>query len=294
MSGSAPHRRWFENTAAFDAVLPTQGPTVSRTVSDLQAFKDAVEGVFNESIVGPVALKEAPQIRSTLKELRKAEFGRKQFANKFLAYKFGILPVLSDLEALVSQIPAMRNHISQVNNSLGGGYRAIVPAGTVSGKFSYKVPTIYNTSETRTVQWGGKAKFWVTGRVARRYSRGDVIRAYLDFAGATFASSAWDMIPYSFVVDYVINVGGFINYLTPRFQQPVISVTDAGSSVKANVSYPCYKVDTRTNEVVNTGSMEIDYFSRSPGVPSLSSIIEDKILSLSRLSTSTALLLQRL
>lgn len=292
LSGNAPNRV-FQSVTLFGQPYHAVGMVVTTSVSEAQAYRDMVNGAFNEQVLAPVFFKELPELKSTFNELRKAEFGVKSFANKFLAFKFGILPFIGDLSNMYSMHKNIQNHIKVVNEA-GRGQKFVqhCKVGSISGHDSILVPTSSNTSVVNTSQWLGSVRGYLKGFYSRRYTRGDEINAYLDTFGANLLACGWEAIPYSFVVDWFLQIGDYINYLVPKHQEPMVTVLDSGTLVKASISLPLVWWDDYTNSPVNFGARNTKYFLRTPSAPVPSSILGSG-LTLSRLSTAAAMIIQK-
>lgn len=293
LSGTKPNRV-FQSVTLFDVPYHASGMVITTSVSGATAYRDMIMGAFNDSVLAPVFFKELPEVKSTFTELRSAGFGRKSFANKFLAFKFGVLPFIGDLVKMYELSGKITEHINTVNNSKRDKpFKQSTPCGSVSGSASVNVPTSSTSSTAVSVAWKGSQKGYLKGIYSRRYDRGDEINMYLDAFGANLLACGWEAIPYSFVVDWFFSIGDYINYLTPKNQVPCVTVLDSGVCTRASISLPLVWWDDRSDVPVNYGARNTTYFMRSPNAPVPSSILGNG-LTLSRASTATALILQKL
>lgn len=111
-------------------------------------------------------------------------------ANNYLGYKYGIMPTISDLKQIVKVFKSYRPFFDKLGN------------------------TIYNSSykaETTTDSNVFTLEQYIKVAVANEDSKLEQLMDDLDNHGfgLTF-ENAWDLVRYSFVIDWFIDVGGFL------------------------------------------------------------------------------------
>lgn len=268
-------------------------PTVTQSVSQSQASKMMVEGSLSGSVLAPVFLKELPEGKQTWNSLKEKGFGAKKFANKFLAYKFGILPFIGDLGKLRGFHGAIQKHVNFINRS----YRTIITRDTTCGSLSgferYLYPTSKSGYELKETHWEGSVKAKCRLLVVRQYQRQDIVNAYVDLYGGNILSNAWEMIPYSFVVDWFFSVGDVISQLQPKLQVPCCVPLDGCSVIKATLIRPSLVWDDLTNGAKLIGTSTTTYFRRTSGVGSLTPSFMGEGLTFSRALVAGALAIQK-
>lgn len=267
-------------------------PDVTVSISNQQAVQNAMNGVLSSGTLAPVFFSELPELKGTFNELRSAEFGRKKFANKFLAYKFGIAPFISDLKTLYDGHDLIKAHIKKVNSRQGVPQKIIVPSGSITGSYSYKVPSSSTGTSSRSEPWRGSRKTIVKLLYTRRLEQGDAIRAALDYYGAHILAIGWEKLPYSFVADWFFDFGGILDLLEPKWQVPCTRVLSSCNVTKASLSIPLVNWDTRADVAVNVGSKEIHYFQRDAAPVTFNSLLNSGF-NLNRASIGAALYLQK-
>lgn len=154
----------------------------------------------------PETLKYAVQllksIRKPLKALKKAHKAG-TYANAWLQYRYAIMPVVYSIQDTMSVInnsgfqflTARRKKVIDVNDIL---------VGPEPSALANTVPSVFNTFEgTVTVTAVGKA----------RYDKGKLQRI-VDQIRFNPLVTTWELIPFSFVVDWFINVGDYLSALT--------------------------------------------------------------------------------
>ena len=126
--------------------------------------------------------------------------GKKQFADTWLEYKFGWAPLAQDI----------RNAIKALNEPFPG-FR-VVGRGTVKGDFKDHV--VAPGISVYDVFCDVKSSHKIFARL-RATNPNIALANSLGLLNPAFA--AWEVIPYSFVVDYFVNVGEWLNGFTDQY-----------------------------------------------------------------------------
>lgn len=207
----------------FDLSVPTFGDELLR-VRALQRFLSSYQdnitkfqgGVFLREIKETIGLivRPAKIVRSRLDQYyqraKKARAGfrnrvSKDLANEWLQYKFGVLPLLSDIEdgsKALADISANRRLQTRITGSAKNSWVTSRSAG--SGGINTTVMDYWEVSEY-SLQYKYYGSMWLdTG------SPTHIISA-LGFSPANWLPTAWELIPYSFIIDYFTNIGDLLN-----------------------------------------------------------------------------------
>lgn len=131
------------------------------------------------------------------------------------SWTWGVLPFISDVKALLRTIANLGTRLSAV-------------------KFEQKhlISLDYSTTSLR---WVGRATVYHSGVID--YSFADQALVLLDRIGLhADLSVAWDLIPFSFVVDYILPIGDFLDSLKQGGWVKVVSFTGI-RSIKLKASY---------------------------------------------------------
>lgn len=123
-------------------------------------------------------------------------------AGMWLQYTYGIKPLLGSIYGVADNLVDV--HINRIKH--------VRARGTVSGKFSRLALTDYNNG---TTVWNanGVTKSSCTIIASVENPRQDIAR----WASLNPASIAWELTPYSFVVDWFVDVGGYLRNLETGF-----------------------------------------------------------------------------
>lgn len=100
-------------------------------------------------------------------------------------------------------------------------------------------------------------------------------RAYLDTLGlAATPANVWAVIPWSFVIDWFVNVGEYLDRYTRDWIEPWILYCQACTSMKLEVTRVgeirhllSYYAGKRPPQIIEAGRMEYSHYTRSVGLP---------------------------
>jgi hypothetical protein len=234
--------------------------------------------------------------------LKPEDLTSKDLAGDFLNYQFGWRPFVGDLIAMWKAFRGLSKRLDYLEANAGklirrnSSYDIVdgidLPAweslyGPIGGVWGGD-PIRYYGSDlphvTQVARWVYKPRLHAT--LVYHYTLPRVseirrkIRGYLDAFGVRLDPSIiWNAIPLSFVVDWVLDVGGFLRRFTPNDLGMEVSVHDASYSLKyhmvsdTNVSSP-----TDTHGVLPAISSETvcqythRYYERVPWIPNLFSV----------------------
>lgn len=127
-------------------------------------------------------------------------------------------------------------------------------------------------------------------------------RAYLDTLGlAATPANIWAVIPWSFVIDWFVNVGEYLDRYSRDWIEPWIIYCQACTSMKLEVTRVSeirhllsYYGVRRSPQIIEAGRLEYSHYTRSVGLPSLAwtnrgTLDSDKIRLLASLVASRIL-----
>lgn len=177
-----------------------------------QAFADLRPDLTIGSI--PNFLAELDEIPGLVRLWRKNLGLVKNVAGGFLNYKFGWKPLMGEIETTIKALIATRREIANFEKACNVLFHRskgmLNETQSISGADTY-------SAETQT-KWKATLKQSCVAHIVYRplpvYAVGELdrrIRGYLDALGFELNPSIiWDALPFTFVVDWFFNVGGFL------------------------------------------------------------------------------------
>jgi hypothetical protein len=143
------------------------------------------------------------------------------------------------------------------------------------------------------------------GRVREDINEASRWRAYTEYFGLNkVVGTAWELIPFSFVVDWVTNAQERLNDLT-RIRlgdSPFYNLTGIGSSIKQVLQHQLcitpgvdtvYGMTLDSESPIPVLSVETSKYTRIPGLPDTSGVVDISTLGLFHGVTGVELLLQK-
>jgi hypothetical protein len=278
---------------------------LSNSVSHLRSSKSIIAAsdrsaklLSDRSIVGRLAsIQNENAIRSVFKE----------GINLHLAYKFGVVPAIDDIKHMLSAHSEVEKRLMFLNKNRGR-YAPIrasrkIPASFTPGESHSDG---YLSFEPRLKKAYTKAVIFGMGKVRDDIHEASRWRAYTEYFGLNkVIGLGWELIPFSFVVDWFTNSQEVVNKLTriPLGESPFMNIACVGHSIK-NVSlydYMCnpgMDIDegmniTDPSSPFRIFSYSISDYHRIPGFPSTSFFDNPSNLGLFRGISGGELLIQK-
>lgn len=183
------------------------------------------------------------EARTSVRKLRQmtaSDYARKAASN-YLNLSFNILPLISDTQKLYSALSRSRKRISDLINRAGGTqtkhfryvWSEFVDENSekpVGGFWNWQNQdqTMQATHASRQVFYDPTI-FHAQLRYNYNYTEGQVANAqlygHLDALGVNFNPAIiWNAIPFSFVVDWVLGVGQYLDSLKMENMKPTINI----------------------------------------------------------------------
>lgn len=210
------------------------------------------------------ALKKRVPRRATRRRKRKA------ISDTWLEFAYGWNPLISDLDSAIKAFYASdmvrpifqmcRGHGSQKISNIGGFIDSAI------GGMATKPWMWYNVVEERSVKHYG---------ILRSDGRGVSNFHKYGFRPAEFIPTLWELIPYSFLVDYFTNIGDIVSSWSYRFIEPAwcartiferLSLESFQSGVDMPPTVPGIQTVTRFGNPGSTSASKTR-FSRVANVP---------------------------
>jgi len=152
--------------------------------------------------------------------LKRARKARKRYggriANKVLAglwleYALGWAPLLGSIESAINAYSSFQAAVETYRAYGKGTLDLGGPAETVTG---FVAPNYFHTIDTTTTSYRGSVVYKGVSKNSISGVKEDVAARVAQLSGfrlAEFIPTVWELIPYSFVVDYFTNIGDILN-----------------------------------------------------------------------------------
>jgi len=198
----------------FKESVGTVGHVVKQIKSLMQAKKLVVERIFKGITI-------SRNLDAKNFQIPKWKRGRLagNLANEWLQLQYGLLPLLSDAnsalqaaaEISVQPLRQSAYHYSG-RHSVDSAMSSFVQ-GPVSGAADFKCNTTIVTHRTDVVKVGARIRAECVNDMLKYLSSAS---HQLGFGIQDIAPAVWELLPYSFLIDYFVNVGDFFNALAFR------------------------------------------------------------------------------
>lgn len=176
---------------------------------DVMGFVDLVEMRKTLKMLRGDIFELASLLRDARLRFKRNKEGHADWASymssKWLEYRYGWTPLLGSINGLVSAL--QREQVLLRQTARG---KASVPDQSVTSSSSGVV-----TSNANSVQNITRSKTWSV-RAGVLYQHSIRLENSLGFAPHDIPSSTWELVPFSFVADWFVNVGDWIRAVTPK------------------------------------------------------------------------------
>jgi hypothetical protein len=311
-AGDYLNHDWFAIMSSFNESCDQfihSSTLIGESIIENAIFVDAFKLVINPTS----AIKTLIKLGQRFKRHRKMNLGQmsqklmKGSANANLFYQFGIKPAISDIRDAFHAHERVSQRL-KILRSNAGRYIPIRVKDELFSSHSNELPA---TDDTLDFQWTMRHKRSIAhagawGRVRSDLQFSDTWSAYLQYFGINkMVGLVWELIPFSFVVDWFTNTQERINYYTrDRTGGPFEDICNVYSSVKQEELLELNLVPGRFPAMANTyitvpsSHMPIverlsTYYTRIPSIPDTSGVFDFSALGLFHALTSGSLIIQR-
>lgn len=231
--------------------------------------------------------------------------------NADLSYKFGVKPAISDIVGALNAHRKVNERLAYLS-SHRGQYVPIRVRKRLTADFSsnpHPAPTGYMQIYERLEDAYTLASIFAQGRVREDITIGSQWVSYAEYFGLNkIVGLAWELIPFTFVVDWFTNAQERINQMTRiRLSEgPFVNIGAIGSSLKTVsevslnlqggiITSGAHAGYTMTNPVgpVILAKCERSQYARYPFIPDTSGVLDLSTLGSFHAITGGELLLQR-
>lgn len=303
---------WFALTASFDEACSQfihSSTLIGESIIQNSIFVDAFKLVLNPTN----AIRSFIKLGSRFKRNRKMNLGQmskklmKGSANANLFYQFGVKPAIDDIKDVFLAHKRVSERLRLLRSNAG----RYVPIRVKDEIFSSHSNELLEADDTLQFEWTMRHKRSIAhiggwGRVRSDLQFTDTWSAYLQYFGINkIAGLAWELIPFSFVVDWFTNAQERINYYTrDRTGGPFEELCNIWSSVKQESLTELNLLPGRVPSLANTFIVDpssprailervVSQYTRNPFIPETSGVLDFSALGLFHAITSGSLILQQ-
>lgn len=241
------------------------------------------------------SLKSGDIMRRWLRQ-RKNDVSIKDVSDDFLNYKFGWAPFIGDLLAMLKALRGLNKRLDYLVNNTHRKLKRFASVDLPHADFPTWAPgsvsmnaafgrAVSGTSDvcvyTRSARWVYKPRYTMSLTYSYTLPRvSEVrrkIRAYLDAFGVRMDPSiVWNAIPFSFVIDWVVDVGNWLRQFSPNDLGMEIAILDASHSLKwhyvSDIAARIPRFPSDTNPIIRElVTRERRHYVRGPWIPTLAS-----------------------
>lgn len=289
--------RWHE---ACNSLMPSAS-LVGESMVEHAIFIDAFKALINPSRAVKAFLEFALKFRH--KKLFKSKMGvvTRTLADSYLGYNFGIRPAIEEIKNIFEAHQRVKKHLLFLRENRGG-YVPVRVGSIIPSEFTNTYPGTNSILKHLTAK-ETIARISALAKVRTDLDFAEDWKAYVQYFGLhKFIGLAWELIPFSFVLDWVTNAGDYISrYTTPHFASPYYNMRNLCHSLKQRTRWK-YVVPAGYNFTEGRGTVSSDTevlsgetvsYSRSRGLPSTAGKVDFSLLGTFHGITGSALLFQK-
>jgi hypothetical protein len=289
--------RWHESC---NSLMPSAS-LLGESMVEHAIFVDAFKAILNPSRAVRSLLEFALKFRRKKAFRQRVGVMLRTSADSYLGYNFGIKPALQELELIFNAHKLVQKRLNFLRENRGG----YVPV-RVGTKIPSEFTNTYPGTSTILKHLDAKETIAVISALAKVRTDLDFAsdwKAYVQYFGLhKFIGLAWELVPFSFVVDWVTNAGDYISrYTTPHFASPYYNMRNLCHSVKQRSIWKLivpsgYSFNEGWGTVNSDHTVlrgETSTYSRARGLPSTAGKVDFSLLGTFHGITSSALLFQK-
>lgn len=242
-------------------------------------------------------LKEFFKVRKHTASNKETKRDLKSASSMYLGYNFGVVPLVGDLITIYQRLKGLSDHIAWLRKTSGKmtkvEFRTGLPLGTWDPNLPYYPPSTSEGNYRKITEHRAGFKAWaILTYDVSALSDIDLRTKTLmrSFGLNNPAAILWEAVPYSFVVDWVSNVGDLISRLEVPIKLPVV-FHDCGFGAWEESTFEEWCVYGGSHAKVRT--VRTRGYSRRPGLPISISKLSLETPTAKQLSLGLALLGQK-
>lgn len=218
-------RKWLSSTVSYyysqyvqSGTPGVTNPSCASLLSDSEISSASIEAMtralsergrgsnsnlYETLAEGRKALALLPSIFQNIRKILSKRSGRiRSSAEAYLAYRYGLRPLIQDAASIIEAVKADKGRIRETSR----GYTSLSASGAKGTVHTWSTGSItFNNFISDVVSCRAMSLDEVS--VDLHYKAG--------FGAKQLLTVPWELIPYSFVVDWFVNVGDFIGSLVP-------------------------------------------------------------------------------
>lgn len=282
-------------------VIPSSS-VLGESMVEHAIFVDAFKILLNPTNILKVFLERGRKIAKRKTNLGKLSEGLRTSADSFLSYNFGVKPAIDEIKNIFDAHRKVQRRLLFLRSNVGG----YVPV-----RARTKIPSTFSnnavTSSPR-ILCDSKETIGVISALAKVRPDLDFVedwQAYVQYFGLhKFIGLAWELVPFSFVIDWVTNAGEYINkYTQPKFGSPFYNIRNICHSkktvLKESLWIPDGYLHSETSSTVvggpvKIGSWETSTYTRRAGLPKTSGSVDFSLLGTFHALASGSMLIQKI
>jgi hypothetical protein len=270
-----PNAYWLAWGFTPTAVIPSVESTMFTSSLESQLSKTLERFYDTNQVDNLLNVIESPELPGSLKSLIKTSKrpgvlkALDKVSNGFLAYSFGLAPLLSDMHKMRASASSFRkklaiayqhrNQEATVRTSMGGQYSSSTPITGTGGGIA---TVVANSSLTRTVSVRGMQGPQIQNKVL--FAVDNTIRRWVSPGPVYYA---WERIPFSFVVDWFFDLHQVFDKVNNLITGDFIVPTQFMVSYKGFIGSSMIDKSTSGGQPaghygVSVASTQIEHYSR--------------------------------
>lgn len=291
--------KWHD---ACNSIVPSSS-LLGESMVENAIFVDAFKTLLNPSRVLKIFLERARAVAKRGSTLGKVSGILRNASDAHLSYNFGIRPAISQIRDVLAAHRKVSNRLTFLRMNAGNYIPVQVRSFAPSSNSDY---TYTGTSTVKILREKGLLScISALAKVRPDLDFRQDWRAYWEYFGLNkVISLGWELIPFSFVLDWFTNAGDYVaRHTTPSLDSPFYNIRNLCHSTKEfrkydfewskNKTFSSLGATIVSEANVVIGSLEISRYIRATGLPETSGAISFSHLGLFHGVTSGALLLQR-
>lgn len=226
--------------------------------------------------------------------------GAKESANLHLAYAFGIMPLISDVRSLVNSVKGLQDRVTWFRKNSGRPVRVSFSKDLSTTSLPANSVVLDNVNERVSVEVKSyRCTYHAFATLTYDVSSLSDIELELRLMTRALGldkplNTAWELLPWSFVVDWVFAIGQWLDRITPAITLPV-QFQDLGYSIKVERDdlYCLARKNPREGSGRTEAGVQRTRYYRCAGLPISFSSLSETDVGLRQLALSLSLLAQR-